>query len=140
LSELDKTCAKTGRKLAVEFLPRTCIGHSVEELLELMADRSNTTIGVCLDVNHLMGHYAELPAYVRRLGPHLLSLHLSDCDAIDEKHWMPGKGVIDWKALMATLKEIRFDGPLNYECPLDGGTWDEKVQSLDRNIECLLSL
>ena len=140
LDHLAGRCTKLRIKVAVEFLPRTCLGNSVEELLELAGNHHNHVLGVCLDVNHLMSRYAELPDYVRRLGSRLHSLHLSDCDKTDEKHWFPGKGVIDWKALMAALREVNFNGPMTYECVPDGNTLEEKVQSLDKNIAWLSSL
>ncbi len=122
-----------GCRIALELLPRTCLGHSVEELLDLLQDVDASTAGVCLDTNHLMAEVAALPAAVRRLGPRLIALHCSDYDGVDEKHWPPGRGVIDWPAFLSALSDIRFPGPLNYEAALDGATPAERLAFLEEN-------
>lgn len=104
-----------GCRIAIELLPRTCLGNRVEELFELLDGLDERTFGVCLDVNHLMDRYATLPSVVRALGPRLITLHLSDYDGVDERHWMPGKGVIDWPAFMQALRDIDYQGPFNFE-------------------------
>jgi hypothetical protein len=42
-----------------------------------------------------MDRYRDLAHTVRQLGDSLSTLHLSDYDGIDEKHELPGKGVLD---------------------------------------------
>jgi sugar phosphate isomerase/epimerase len=137
LAHLGGVCQKAGKRIAVEFLPRTGLGRSLEELMELIDNGRNRNLGICLDVNHVMTHHRELPEYVRRLGDRLLELHLSDYDGGEEKHWQPGKGVVDWKALMSSLRQAGFSGPLTLECPLDGATLQEKIRSLETTIEYL---
>ena len=140
LAELAEYCRKAGRRIAVELLPRTCLGHSVDELFELMRDIDQDTIGACLDVNHLMDRYRALPEVVRRLGNRLLTLHLSDYDGVDEKHQSPGEGVIDWKAFLGALQAIGYTGPFNYESNLPGATPAARLQALQENFAWLSSL
>ncbi len=125
-------------RIAVEWLPRTCLGRSVKELLGLLAGVDPAAAGVCLDTNHLMGDYAFLPGAVRALGPRLLALHCSDYDGVDEKHWPPGRGVIDWPAFLAALREVGFTGPLHYEAVLDGATPAERLAFAAANYERLM--
>jgi len=122
-----------GCRIAIELLPRSCLGHSADELLELLGDIDPARAGVCLDVNHLMDRYAELPAVVHRLGSRLITLHCSDYDGVDEKHWPPLRGVIDWPAFVAALREVGYTGPLHYEAGLDGQTPAEKLAFLSQN-------
>lgn len=127
----------TGRRIAIEYLPRTCLGNSLAEL-NLMIDRlGDETFGVCLDVNHLMGLYAGLPRMVRDLGQRLIATHISDCDEVDEKHWLPGKGVLPWPEFMKALREIEYKGPFTYECQIDGGSLAEKLGKLRENFAWL---
>ncbi len=140
LAEIEPKCRKAGKKTAIELLPRTCLGNTVEELFEILQPLSEETFGVCLDTNHLMDRYEDLAECVRQLGKRLIALHLSDYDGVDEKHEMPGSGVIDWKAFMAALREIDYDGPLTYEYWLDADTPAERIRLLEENFRWLSSL
>ena len=122
-----------GCKIAVELLPRTCLGHSVSELLHLLEHVHPDLAGVCLDTNHLMTDYTALPEAVRSLGSRLIALHCSDYDGVDEKHWPPGQGVIDWSAFIQALNDIHFSGPFHYEATLVGQTPKERLAFLERN-------
>jgi sugar phosphate isomerase/epimerase len=128
-----------GCRIALELLPRTCLGHSVEELWTLMEDVDANRVGVCLDTNHLMADFALLPDVVRSLGPRLFALHCSDYDGIDERHWPPLQGVIDWPAFLEALREVHFSGPLNYEAKLEGRTPAERLAFLEANYARLVS-
>jgi len=140
LGQVSEMAARAGVRLAVELLPRTCIGNTPEELLELLTGLDEALYGVCLDVNHFMDRYAELPAAVHTLGDRLLTTHLSDYDGVDEKHWMPGDGVIDWAAFMRALGEIGYEGPFNYEAHPAGDTPEAKIADLEANFARLKGL
>lgn len=129
-----------GRQVAIELLPRTCLGRSAAELLSLLEGADPAAAGVCLDVNHLMSGYAALPEVVRAVAPRLFALHCSDYDGVDEKHWPPGRGVIDWAAFLAALKSVNFDGPFHYEASLDGQTPAEKLAFLQANYARVMGL
>ena len=124
---------QAGRQVAIELLPRTCLGRTAEELLHLVAGVDPQAAGICLDTNHLMGRYAELPTVVRALKGRLITLHCSDYDGVDEKHWPLLRGVIDWQAFIVALREIGFEGPLHYEAFLDGETPAARLASLQEN-------
>lgn len=131
---------EAGCRVALELLPRTCLGHSVLELLSLLEDVDPDTAGVCLDVNHLMDRYASLPEVVRGLGPRLFALHCSDYDGVDEKHWPPMRGVVDWAGFLSALSAIGFAGPVNYEAHFDGQTPAERLAFLEANYARLMAL
>ncbi len=128
-----------GCRIALELLPRTCLGHSVEELLYLVEEIDPGKAGVCLDTNHLMAGFSLLPEVVRSLGPRLIALHCSDYDGVDEKHWPPSRGVINWTAFLQALADVHFTGPLNYEATLDGQTPAERLAFLEDNYSRLVS-
>jgi sugar phosphate isomerase/epimerase len=140
LAEFEPRCREAGRRMAVELLPRTCLGNTVDELFALLDRLDPATFGVCLDTNHLMDRHATLADVVRRLGDRLIALHLSDYGGVDEEHLLPGKGVLDWKAFMAALRDIDYQGPFDYECDLDGDTPAERVRSLEVNFDWLSGL
>ena len=138
--EIGRHAQQTGRRIAVEILPRTCLGNTVDELTALMSELDAAVFGVCMDTNHLMNRYQTLPDEIRRLGHKLLTLHLSDYDGVDEKHELPGRGVLDWKAFMAALRAIDYRGPFNYEAKPDGATPAERFRSYENNFEWLSKL
>lgn len=139
ISDLAERAGQMGCQIAIELLPRTCLGRSAEELLELVEDVDPKLAGVCLDTNHLMSRFASLPEVVRKLKTRLLALHCSDYDGIDEKHWPPLRGVIDWSALLLALSSVGFSGPLHYECDLDGQTPAERLAFLEGNFTELIA-
>jgi len=140
LAEVGERCRKAGKRIAIELLPRTCLGNTVEDLFTILEPLDPQVFGVCLDTNHLMNRYATLPDVVRQLGARLWTLHMSDYDGIDEKHEMPGKGVLDWRGFVAALAEIGYTGPFNYEAKIDGATPQERVATLQRNFDWLSAL
>ncbi len=102
-------------KLSVELLPRTCIGHDEGEIRAIVDRFDPACVGICLDVNHVMSRAAELPRIIEALADRLYTLHISDYDGIDERHWFPGEGVIAWPAVMDALRRTGRDLLLLYE-------------------------
>ena len=111
LRTLTPEFAKHGIQLAVEDLPRTCLGNTSEEMLGLIQGIEG--LGVCLDTNHLLSEKTE--EFAARLGPHIVTLHVSDYDGLDERHWMAGEGIIDWQAVAAALRKANYQGPFLFE-------------------------
>ena len=100
-----------GAVLAVEDLPRSCLGRDSGEMLELLS--ADPRLRCCFDTNHLLrGDPAD---FARAVGSRIVTLHVSDYDFTDEKHWLPGEGRIDWQALYAALREIGYSGVWMYE-------------------------
>ncbi|MEN6643251.1 MAG: sugar phosphate isomerase/epimerase family protein [Armatimonadia bacterium] len=130
-NEVSRRASQRGLRLALEYLPPkpADLGTSAAELLWLK-ERIDGDTGFCLDVNHA-NLPEDLPEVVRRLALSLLTTHLSDNDGREEKHWLPGEGVIDWPALMGALGEAAYRGPLLLEAgnfPADG--LDQKLAAL----------
>lgn len=140
LSLIGQKARLRGRRIAIEYLPRSCLGNNLAELNLLIDRLGDETFGVCLDVNHLMAQHAELPQIVQLLGARLIATHLSDYDGVDEKHWLPGKGVLNWPGFMHTLREIDYKGPFTYECNLEGDSLADKLAKLRENYTWLSSI
>ena len=138
LGEIGRRAAAAGRRIAVELLPRTCLGNTADELLAILDGLPAATFGACLDVNHLMDRYRTLPDVIRRLGDRLITTHLSDYDGVDEKHWLPGAGVIAWPGVLAALDAIGYAGPFNFECRLEHDTPAARVRALEASFAALV--
>jgi sugar phosphate isomerase/epimerase len=84
LNKIKSFAAEKKVIVAVETLPRSCVGNTADELVEIISQVNSPYVGICLDVNHMMDQYATLPDVVRQFGDNLITLHLSDYDGIDE--------------------------------------------------------
>ena len=134
IAEIDRPvrleCAKNSLKkladyadtkgviIAVEDLPRTCIGRNSSDILELLS--AHDSLRVCFDTNHLLNE--NIHDFIIKVGSKIVTTHISDYDAINERHWLPGEGVIDWKSLKADLDSVGYDGYWLYEVGLVGST------------------
>ena len=96
-------------KVALENLPRTCIARNSGETVPL----SKNCSGVCFDVNHLLMQTHE--SFLEQAAPDIITTHLSDYDGVDERHWMPGAGVVPWKLIYDTLMAAGYEGPWLFE-------------------------
>lgn len=85
--------------------------------------------------------YRMLPDVVRQLRDRLIALHVSDHPGGNEKHMLPGEGALDWAALMEALREIDYQGPLDYECRWnDIPDLAERIRVLEENFAWLSGL
>ena len=109
LSEILPDVEAAGTSFNIEYLPRTCLGNTPEELEEIVDGFPPELIGICLDVNHASPRTEQMPAMIRQLGSRINAFHISDTDGVDECHWHPGQGIIDWPACMAEIKALERD-------------------------------
>ena len=112
LAELAHT---HGAVIAVEDLPRTCLGNTAEEILLLTS--ANEKLRVVFDTNHLLkGDPIE---FMDKLGDKIITVHVSDYDFVDERHWLPGEGRLDWVAMIDKFEQIGYNGVWMYEVSLE---------------------
>lgn len=127
LQELAAKAKELGIPLLVENLPRTCLGNTSTELLSIIDKIDNTAI--CFDVNHLL--IEEQRIFVENAKEKIQSTHMSDYDRVDERHWLPGDGVINWNELLVALVDIGYKGPFIFEVGQKGKDGKkETIQSL----------
>jgi len=112
-------------QIALECLPRTCLGNTADELLKMVNEVGNG-LGICFDSNHLLKEKPE--EFVAKAGKHITTVHMSDYDGIDERHWLPGLGVINWTKVVSELAKAGYKGPFMFEAsrrrPAPDGTAD----------------
>ena len=107
-----------GGVLCVEDLPRTCLGRDSSDILELIS--ANENLRVCFDTNHLLEE--ENIDFIRTVGDKIITLHVSDYDRINERHWLPGEGINDWQQIISELNKIGYSGAWLYEINYETGT------------------
>lgn len=114
LPRLADVAGAYGADICIEDLPRTCLGRDSDEILAMLA--YDDRLRVCFDANHL---FREKEAdFVRKIGKKIATTHISDRDNINERHWLPGEGVVDWVSVMDALEEVGYDGNWIYEIGL----------------------
>ena len=114
LPQLADVAAEYGADICIEVLPRTCLGRDSDEILAMLA--YDDRLRVCLDTNH---NFRESEVdFIRKIGKKIATTHISDRDEINERHWWPGEGILDWVAILDALDEIGYEGDWIYECSL----------------------
>ena len=120
---LRREAARIGAQLCIEDLPRTCLGRNSAELLRIIAPYPE--VKICFDTNHLLSE--DLLHFVEACGDRIATVHVSDYDMVDERHWLPGKGKIDWPALYGALMKAGYKGVFMYELKRGEGSFGEMV-------------
>jgi sugar phosphate isomerase/epimerase len=132
---LDKLCAEY--KIAIGIHPHGPIGrdkldpwYSAEIILEAVKDH-HALIGACLDTGHLiraaqLGKKLDPAKQVRVMGARNFGMHLKDHDNKRQTDVIYGKGVLDVPAVIAALREVKFQGliSIEYEASADEPTKD----------------
>ena len=114
LFRLAEIAKQNDAVIAVENLPRTCLGRNSEEIKELLS--AHDALRACFDTNHLL---AEPTAdFMRNIGNKIITLHISDYDYVNERHWLPGEGKVNWQEVLTILRDIGYSGPWMYELSL----------------------
>ena len=95
-----------GVTLCIENIPRTCLANTSAEMLELLD--ADPRARICLDTNHMLQEQAH--AFAQAVAAKVSTLHISDYDMTDEKHWLPGEGIADFGRIFAALRAAGYDG------------------------------
>lgn len=114
LFELAEIAAGAGAIIAVEDLPRSCLGSTTEEFLRLL--EADSRLRICFDTNHLL--YDSHQHFFEKTKGKIATVHISDYDFINERHWICGEGKIDWQLILKGLGESGYQGPWLYEVGL----------------------
>ncbi len=124
LAELGAHAERAGTLLLLEPLNRyeDHMVNTVGAACELVAAAGSPALRVLADTYHMNIEEDDLCAALREARPVLGAVHLSDSG----RH-QPGTGHVDFPAVLATLRESGFDGPLAVECRLRGEPEDALV-------------
>ena len=111
IAKVTDAASTAGVTLCLENLPRTCLCRTSDEMLYFL-DRI-PDLRVVFDTNHSLRE--DNVHYIRAVGAKIVTLHVSDYDFIDEKHWLPLEGKNDWPAILNALEEVGYAGRFLYE-------------------------
>lgn len=117
IGRLNAIAKEAGITLALENLPRTCLCRNSADMLRFL--HAIPDLHVCFDTNH---NLAEPNVdFIRAVGSRIVTLHVSDYDFVDEKHWFPMEGLNPWNDMFAALEEVGYSGRFTYEVGFKDG-------------------
>lgn len=106
--------APEGVAVALETMGATSLGGPAEEMLAVLDGLDPTRAGICFDTGHVH-QGADVPTYIRRVGHRILTVHLHDNHGRRDEHNLPGRGTLDWPAVLAALRDVGYRGVLMCE-------------------------
>lgn len=105
---------QAGMRYAMEAHPYRHVS-SAASMLRLLDRVPSPALGMNFDPSHMFpcGDMPQLA--IRELGSRVFHCHFSDNDALTNAHWRPGRGKIDWRAVLEALRDVGFDGTISIE-------------------------
>lgn len=110
-AEMAEIADREGAVICVENLPPVCVGKDIAEVKKLLS--ADDRLRVCFDTNHLLP--GDAGEFIRAIGDKIITMHVSDYDFVNERHWFPGEGKLDFQSILSALKDIDYKGPWLYE-------------------------
>ena len=97
-----------GVRIAVE---NTKNDHVLNHVLKEIPSHS---LGLCYDSSHSRVCSQNQTALLELYKDRLFAVHLSDNDGLEDRHWLPGTGVIDWDAVLSAFP-VSYGGCISLE-------------------------
>ncbi len=140
LRQCADVAAKAGLRHALEPHPFRWLS-SAQGMLRLIERTGAGNLGLNLDPSHLFPS-GEIPHFtVYMVGNKVFHTHFSDNDAQTNAHWRPGKGKVDWRATLLSLKDVGYDGVISIELEdVPGSAHHGTVASEEMDRELKLSV
>ena len=104
---------------------------STDALMNLIKDTGADNMGVILDVAHVHAGKEYLALVIPKLGKLIKLVHFSDNDGTHAYHYSPGQGIIDFPAVMHSLKMVGFDGYIIVDTSGPANIVEEAVKARD---------
>ncbi len=128
LVETVRACAAIAHDAGLRLCLEPRVGELVSNtdgLLRLIEHVDHPALGAVLDCGHLHAQKEILPLSVEKLGARILYVHAADNGGRDNEHLAPGRGTVDWEALVDGLKRCGFAGYIGIDV---GGVPDLDAQ------------
>lgn len=109
LWKMTELAEKSGVKIAVENTRRA------DNVLFILSAIQSDYLGLCYDSSHANLYSDKGEALLTRFGHRLLATHLSDNDGLEDKHWLPRNGQLDWQCWAKWFPSATYQGNLTLE-------------------------
>lgn len=102
----DRVLGRTGKSAC----------STAENMIDYIETLGSDRFVACLDVGHAVLSGEDPVEMIYKLGKkHLHVTHMHDNDYINDDHYMPGIGKIDWYAIGKALNDIGYENVFSYE-------------------------
>ncbi len=133
--DVVRQCAAIAKRKGLTLLVETRandVFSSTDAVMNLLKESGADNVGVILDVAHVHAGKEYLALVIPKLGKLIKLVHLSDNDGTNAYHYPPGRGNIDFRAVIRSLKRVGFDGTLivDTSCKMDNVV-EEAVKARD---------
>ncbi len=113
--DVFRRCAEIAAAKGLDLIIETRandVFSSTDALINLIRESGAKNSGVILDVAHVHAGKEYLALVIPKLGRLIKLVHFSDNDGTMAYHYAPGKGIIDFRAVMRSLRVAGFDGTI----------------------------
>ncbi len=113
--DVFRRCAEMAAAKGLDLIIETRandVFSSTDALINLIRESGAKNSGVILDVAHVHAGKEYLALVIPKLGKLIKLVHFSDNDGTMAYHYAPGKGIIDFPAVVRSLKRAGFDGTI----------------------------
>ncbi|MEM1506712.1 MAG: sugar phosphate isomerase/epimerase [Candidatus Bathyarchaeia archaeon] len=144
LVETFKVCSGISEEKGLKLCLEPRVGENIsntDAMLRLLDAVGSENFGAVLDVGHLHAQKEILPLSVEKLGSKIFYVHASDNDGRDNYHLPPGRGTVDWDALVIALNKHGYRGYIAIDIGGAGYTGDVDSDMIESKnfLEKLLS-
>lgn len=119
LRECAEAALASGVKIAIEPINRyeTTLVNTAADGLALLDQVGMPNLGLLLDTFHMNIEEPDIYRSIRAAAPRLFHFHVADSN-----RWYPGAGHLDFPRILATLREVGYDGYISVEAmPMPDG-------------------
>lgn len=113
LVETFRVCSGISKEMGLRLCLEPRVGENIantDAMLRLLDAVASENFGAVLDVGHLHAQKEIIPLSVEKLGSKIFYVHASDNDGRDNYHLPPGRGTVDWDALIIALNKHNYKG------------------------------
>lgn len=112
LGECAEAALDAGVKIAVEPINRyeTTLVNTAGDGLALLGQVGMPNLGLLLDTFHMNIEEPDIHRSIRAAAPRLFHFHVADSN-----RWYPGAGHLDFPSIVATLRQVGYDGYVSVE-------------------------
>jgi sugar phosphate isomerase/epimerase len=132
--DVFKQCAAMAKRKGLTLLIETRandVFSSTDALMNLIRESGPQNAGVILDVAHVHAGKEYLALVIPKLGKLIKLVHFSDNDGTHAYHYPPGRGIIDFRAVICSLKRVGFDGTIVVDISGGPNIVEEAVKARD---------
>lgn len=112
LKRVARLAGRHGIRIALENLDSKTVPDvaSPTELVKLVHRLGEDNVGVCFDTGHCLVSGLDPFREMEHCIGQVYSFHIHENDGVEDLHWVPGRGPIDWSRFLDKLRTFRYEG------------------------------